>query len=89
MIKLAFIINFDKNKWEGGFNVILNLINAILINKKSKKINIFLIVPNKKILTNYRISKSVKIIEDKEITKPKQHKRFIDKIFLIFFRVYI
>ena len=37
MIKLAFIINFDKNKWEGGFNVILNLINAILINKKNLK----------------------------------------------------
>ncbi len=78
MIKLAFIINFDKKKWEGGFNVILNLINAILINKKkSKKINIFLIVPNKKILIDYKISKSVKIIEDKEFTKPKHHKKFI------------
>ncbi len=86
MIKLAFIINFDKNKWEGGFNVILNLINAILINKKkSKKINIFLIVPNKKILINYNVSKNVKIIEDEEITKPKHYKKFIDKIFLIFF----
>ena len=86
MIKLAFIINFDKNKWEGGFNVILNLINAILINKKkSKKINIFLIVPNKKILINYNISNNVKIIEDEEITKPKHYKKFIDKIFLIFF----
>ena len=74
MIKLAFIINFDKNKWEGGFNVILNLINAILINKKkSKKINIFLIVPNKKILINYNVSKNVKIIEDEEITKPKNY----------------
>jgi len=86
MIKLAFIINFNKEKWQGGFNVIVNLINAILINKKkSKKINIFLIVSNKKILINCKIPNSVKIIEDKEITKPKQYKRFIDKIFLIFF----
>ena len=86
MIKLAFIINFNKEKWQGGFNVIVNLINAILINKKkSKKINIFLIVSNKKILINCKIPNSVKIIEDKEITKPKQYKRFIDKIFLVFF----
>ena len=43
MVKVAFLINFKINRWLGGFNLIVNLINSV--NKlKNKKIEIVLIV---------------------------------------------
>jgi hypothetical protein len=84
VIKLAFIINFDKTKWNGGFTVIINLINAILENKKQlKKLHICLIVPNKNIIENINISNLVTIIVDKGITNPSLFRRIIDKVYLI------
>ena len=50
MVRVAFLINFNVTKWLGGFNLILNLINAV--NKiKNKKIEIVLIV-NKHVNVN-------------------------------------
>ena len=58
MVKVAFLINFKINRWLGGFNLIVNLINSI--NKlKNKKIKIFLFVNKKfniKRLKNLNIS---------------------------------
>ena len=58
MVKVAFLINFKINRWLGGFNLIVNLINSI--NKlKNKKIKIVLIVNKKfniKRLKNLNIS---------------------------------
>ena len=43
MVKVAFLVNFKINRWLGGFNLIVNLINSV--NKlKNKKIEIVLIV---------------------------------------------
>lgn len=86
MIKLAFIINFDKRKWEGGFKVITNLIEAILINKNYKNIKILLIVSSNKILINQKISNSVKIVVDKKITNPTLIEKLLDKLFLLIFQ---
>jgi glycosyltransferase involved in cell wall biosynthesis len=84
VIKLAFIINFNKSKWNGGFTVIINLIKAILEDKKHlKKLHLCLIVPNKKIFKNSNILDHVEVIEDKEITNPIFLKKIIDKILLI------
>jgi glycosyltransferase involved in cell wall biosynthesis len=84
VIKLAFIINFNENKWNGGFTVIINLIKAILEDKKQlKKLRLCLIVPNKNIVKDSDILDRVEIIEDKEITNPLFLKKIIDKIFLI------
>ena len=33
--KVAFAINFASQKWLGGYNIIINLIEAILMNKNS------------------------------------------------------
>ena len=58
MVKVAFLINFKINRWLGGFNLIVNLINSV--NKlKNKKIEIVLIVNRKfniKSLKNLNIS---------------------------------
>ena len=84
MIKLAFIINFNEHKWNGGFTVIINLIKAILKDKKHlKKLHLCLIVPNKKFIKDSDLLDRIEIIEDKEITNPIFLKRIIDKIFLI------
>ena len=86
MNKVAFIINFNKYKWFGGFTVIINLIRAILENKKhKKKFTICLIVANKNVIKNCNISNQIEIIVDKQITNPHICKKIVDKFFLVFF----
>ena len=67
MRRLAFLINFNQNKWLGGLNIILNLINSICLNRKFKNIEVLLVTNNKYITKNLKFLNKVKIIEDKNI----------------------
>ena len=47
MIRIGFIINFDKNDWLGGFNYFANLFRFIL-KHPNRKIEPIIITDNKK-----------------------------------------
>ena len=86
MIKLAFIINFNQEKWLGGLNIILNLIESITTNNSlNKKIKIILVAENIKKFKNYKFLKKVMLIEESKIFKQNLSKRLIDKLMLILF----
>ena len=84
MVKVAFLINFKVNKWLGGFNLIVNLINSV--NKlKNKKIEIVLIVNrsfNIKLLKNFNIS----IIKSNLFFNEGILRKILNKLQIFFFR---
>jgi glycosyltransferase involved in cell wall biosynthesis len=85
MRRLAFLINFNQNKWLGGLNIILNLINSICLNHKYKNIKVLLVTNNKRAIKNFKFLNKIKIIEDKNIFNLSPYKKIIDKINLILF----
>lgn len=86
-INLAFYINFNYKKWIGGLNIILNLANYLADNKKKLKhnLNIILITKNEEIKKDFKISKKIKIIYNKDLIEMNLFKRVLDKIHLLFF----
>lgn len=84
-INLAFLINFNHEKWFGGINIILNLIEAILASKENRElVKIILVVDNKKKLKKLKINNRVKILEDTKIFKFNIILKFVEKISLLF-----
>ncbi len=59
MIKVGFIINFDKKNWLGGFNYFSNLFKFIL-NNPNRKIEPIIITDNKKKNKEDHKSKDIK-----------------------------
>lgn len=82
MKKIAFVINFSKQSWTGGFTFYHNLISYLI--KYTKKINILIITDNKKNIRFIKRNKKVKILETNLVSYKYFLKRIVDK-FLIFF----
>jgi len=81
MLKVGFIINFNSNKWLGGFNLVINLIKSLSL-LKDKKIEPILIIDKnfpRKSLKGFNI----KTIKTDYFLKEKTYKRIFNK-FLIF-----
>ena len=85
MIRLAFVIHFNKT-WIGGINVIINLINSLLnLKEKRLKIKIILFTNSKKKINKLNLSKFVEVIETQEFFNRNIFYKIIDKISIIFF----
>ena len=69
MVRLAFFIHFNRT-WLGGVNVILNLVNSLVKDKKIlTKIRDNLIITNsKKNLKKFSLNKYIEIKEDKNFS---------------------
>ena len=84
MKKVAFVINYNHIKWLGGFQVVLNLIKSISLNK-NHKIKPILFLGYKINDKISEIDKNTKIIVDKRIIINSNFLKILDKIFTIFF----
>lgn len=83
MLKIAFVINFSKNSWAGGYLFFDNLISFLIKYKKNVKISV--ITDSKKNL-KYLTSKSkVQILETNIVSHKINLKRIIDKVLIIIF----
>ena len=83
MVKLAFFIHFNRT-WLGGVNVILNLLNSLVKDKKIlTKIRIVIITNSKKNLKKFSLNKYIEIIEDKNFFNRSILYKILDKILLI------
>ena len=83
MIKIAFVINFSKNSWTGGYNFFENLI--FFIKKYKKKINISIITDNKKNFSLNKNLKNVEILETDLVSNRFNLKRTLDKVLILLF----
>lgn len=87
MIKVAFILNFKKNNWLGGYNLVKNLILGI--NKFfPKEVKIAIVVDHKynlKDLKDFKKLKNTQIIENDLFTNTNFFKRNFFKFLSILF----
>ncbi len=81
--KVAFAINFASQKWLGGYNIIVNLIEAILINKNSLIEPVLIFEKRFKINADFK-SKKIKILKTNLFSHMSLTERIIEK-FRIFF----
>ena len=82
MVRIAFVINFSKKSWTGGFIFFENLIYFLI--KHKKKIKISIITNNKKNLKNFKYLNKIETLETNLVSHNINLKRIFDK-FLIFF----
>jgi len=83
MINVGFIINFDPKKWLGGYNLIINLINSLLI-IRNNKIRPILIVHNKFDTKDVKKLK-IKILKTNLFENQGFYKKVINKLLIIIF----
>ena len=83
MIRVGFIINFNHNKWLGGFNLIVNLIKSLSLLKNAKIKPVLIIDKNLplKILKGL----NVEIIRTNYFLNEKVYKKIYNKILILLF----
>ena len=84
MIKVGFIINFDKKNWLGGFNYFSNLFKFIL-NNPNRKIEPIIITDNKKKIIKEKEFNNIKFLETKIVSESNFINRILNKFFLLVF----
>ena len=82
MIKVGFIINFDKKNWLGGFNYFSNLFKFIL-NNPNRKIEPIIITDNKNKIVKEKEFKNVKFLETNLVSESNFINRIFNKLSLI------
>mgnify|MGYP001195329871 FL=1 len=84
MIKVGFIVNFERDHWVGGYNHFVNLFNFI---KKSKTKNIepILITDNLKRIKKEKSFEGFKIISTNLVSNTNRYTRLLNKILIIAF----
>lgn len=84
MIRVAFVINFKKNNWLGGYNYFSNLFQFI---KKyySSQINVVILTNNKEALTRDKILSKFDIIQTNLFSNSNLLIRLINKFLIIIF----
>ena len=83
-INVAFVVNFASQKWLGGYNIIINLIETILIDKKSL-INPILIIDSKSKVKIPKSLKKIKIIQTNFFSNISLFERIIEKLKILIF----
>jgi len=84
VIKVGFIINFDKKNWLGGFNYFSNLFKFIL-NNPNRKIEPIIITDNKKKIIKEKEFNNIKFLETKIVSESNFINRILNKFFLLVF----
>ena len=84
MIKVGFIINFDKKNWLGGFNYFTNLFKFLLKNS-NRKIEPIIITDNRNKIIKEKEFKNIKYIETNIVSESNFFNRIKNKILLIIF----
>ena len=84
MIKVGFIINFEKNQWIGGYNHFVNLFNFIK-QSKTKNIEPVLITDDIKRIKKENSFKEFKIISTNLVSNTNKYTRLVNKILIIVF----
>ena len=84
MIKVGFIINFERDQWVGGYNHFINLFNFIKQSKKTK-IEPILITDNIKRIKKENSFKNFKIISTNLVSNTNKYIRLFNKILIIIF----
>ena len=86
MIKVAFILNFRKKAWLGGYNYYINLFKCLhLLN--NKKITPVIITDNRREILKDKFFKSYQIIETSLVNRGNLFIRIVQKILIIFLRI--
>ncbi len=80
MLKVGFIINFNSNKWLGGFNLVINLIKSLSL-LKDKKIKPILII-DRKLPSGILKGLNVEVVKTNYFLKEKTYKRIFNKILI-------
>ena len=84
MIRVGFIINFEKNNWIGGYNHFVNLFNYIDAYSKSQ-IEPIIITDNLRRFRKENSFKKFKSISTKLVSNSNKFNRIINKILIILF----
>ena len=84
MIRVGFIINFEKDQWVGGYNHFVNLFNFIK-QSKTKNIEPVLITDNLKRIKKENSFKGFKIISTNLVSNTNKYIRLVNKILIIVF----
>ena len=84
MIRVGFIINFEKDQWVGGYNHFVNLFNFIK-QSKTKNIEPVLITDNLKRIKKENSFKGFKIISTNLVSNTNKYIRLANKILIIVF----
>ena len=84
MIKVGFIINFERNSWVGGYNHFINLFNFIK-QSKTTKVEPIIITDNITRIKKENSFKNFKIISTNLVSNTNQYIRLFNKILIIIF----
>ena len=84
MIRVGFIINFEKDQWVGGYNHFVNLFNFIK-QSKTKNIEPVLITDNLKRIKKENSFKGFEIISTNLVSNTNKYVRLANKILIIVF----
>lgn len=84
MIKVGFIINFERDQWVGGYNHFVNLFNFIK-QSKTKNIEPILITDNLKRIKKENSFKGFKVISTNLVSNTNKYTRLVNKILIIVF----
>ena len=82
MIRVGFIINFEKDQWVGGYNHFVNLFNFIK-QSKTKNIEPVLITDNLKRIKKENSFKGFKVISTNLVSNTNKYTRLVNKILMI------
>ena len=82
MIRVGFIINFEKDQWVGGYNHFVNLFNFIK-QSKTKNIEPVLITDNPKRIKKENSFKGFEIISTNLVSNTNRYIRLVNKILII------
>jgi len=84
VIKVGFIINFERDQWVGGYNHFVNLFNFIK-RSKTKNIEPVLITDNLKRIKKENSFKGFKVISTNLVSNTNKYTRLVNKILIIIF----
>jgi hypothetical protein len=84
VIKVGFIINFEKDHWVGGYNHFVNLFKFIK-QSKTKNIEPVLITDNLKRIKKENSFKGFKVISTNLVSNTNKYTRLVNKILIIVF----
>jgi hypothetical protein len=84
VIRVGFIINFEKDQWVGGYNHFVNLFNFIK-QSKTKNIEPVLITDNLKRIKKENSFKGFEIISTNLVSNTNKYIRLVNKILIIIF----
>ena len=84
MIKVGFIINFERDHWVGGYNHFVNLFKFIK-QSKTKNIEPVLITDNLKRIKKENSFKGFKVISTNLVSNTNKYTRLVNKILIIVF----